>query len=364
LSTDQRNWVYNNEYWREKLEFNQEGLVWDEYMKDILNGHWLATVQENQSRHGYYTNQYQAPWIPLKKADCEKYRLPESKSIQWKRDEYSANDFSRHVLADNIAGEVKPLLTEDIEKLFDENLSLTLGVDVNYDDGPVIIGIDWGGGGKTIVWIWQCINDKAPIFKLLWAEKVETNDTQEQTDICFNLIDAYNADFICIDAGGAPDRVQAIQKRYGHRTTKVSYIPRPERPQPNKKEMRILKKEMRYSIDRTFSIDRIIKLIKYPYLQGDDDVINRIQLPGQNRFELKWIIKQFVALEGELTNLKSTGQKYIKYVHKDSEPDDALHACNYAHIGWDLFRGKGTGHTAGPIGGSSGNNPYSSTDFF
>ncbi len=104
-----------------------------------------------------------------------------------------------------------------MDKLFDPSAKLTLGKDVDYDLGPVIVGIDWGGGGKTIVWIWQCINDKAPIFKLLWAEKVETNDTKEQTEICFNLIDAYNADFIGIDAGGAPDRVQAIQKRYGNR---------------------------------------------------------------------------------------------------------------------------------------------------
>lgn len=347
-STDQRNWIYSNEYWRDKLEFNQNGLVWDEYMLDVLAGYWKQTIQENQSRHGYYANQYQAPWIPLKKIDCEKYRLPESKSIQWKREEYTANDFSRHVLAEEIAGEVKPLLTEDMDKLFDPNVRLTLGKDVDYDLGPVIVGIDWGGGGKTIVWIWQCIDDKAPIFKLLWVEKVETNDTKEQTEICFNLIDAYNADFVGIDAGGAPDRVQAIQKRYGNRTIKISYHPRPERPLPTKSELKMQRKEMRYVIDRTFSIDRIIGMIKYPVI-FEDDKQYKIILPGANKEELRWVIQQFVALEGELTNLKSTGQKYIKYTHKDSQPDDALQACNYAYIGWDIFRGEGSGHYGGPM---------------
>lgn len=361
-STDQRNWIYSNEYWRDKLEFDQDGLIWDSYMEDVLTGYWKQTVQENQSRHGYYANQYQAPWIPLKKSDCEKYRLPESKSIQWKRENYTANDFSRHVLAEEIAGEVKPLLTEDMDKLFDNTTSLTLGKDVDYEAGPVIIGIDWGGGGKTIVWVWQCINDVSPIFKLLWAEKVETNDTKEQTEICFNLIDAYNADFVGIDAGGAPDRVQAIQKRYGNRTIKISYHPRPERPLPTKSELKMQRKEMRYVIDRTFSIDRIIDLIKHPH-QNNDDTVNRIILPGANKEKLKWITKQFVSLEGELTNLKSTGQKYIKYTHKDSQPDDALQACNYAYIGWDIYRGQGSGHYGGSITFTGNDSSYDTPSY-
>ncbi len=56
-----------------------------------------------------------------------------------------------------------------------------------------------------------------------------------------------------------------------------------------------------------------------------------------------------MALEGELNNLKSTGQKYIKYTHKDSEPDDALHACNYAFIGWDNYRNRNTKHYSANI---------------
>ena len=87
-SSDQRNWIYSDKLWRDKLEFNQDGLVWDSYMEDVLAGYWKQLVQENQSRHGYFSNQYQAPWIPLKKSDCEKYKLPESKSIQWKEENY------------------------------------------------------------------------------------------------------------------------------------------------------------------------------------------------------------------------------------------------------------------------------------
>jgi len=119
-------------------------------------------------------------------------------------------------------------------------------------------------------------------------------------------------------------------------------------PMPTRMELHKQEAELRYVIDRTFSIDRIIDLIKHPY-KSKDFTSNRIILPGENQDELKWIVKQFVALEGEKAKLKSTGQTYIKYIHKDSEPDDALQACNYAYIGWDLLRGMGTGHLGGSI---------------
>jgi len=342
---------YENMSWRADLEFNGEGLVYGDYMIDIQDGKWVPQEPKNFSRHGYKIAQTFNPRIPLTIQDAiEKYKVSPEWSIEFKLNDtnYSQVDFRRNVLVEFVEGELKPINTKDMLLLFDKTVSLTKAVDVDFEAGHVIIGIDWGGGGKTILWIWQCIDDTAPIFKLLWAEKIETADTQEQTDICFNLIDAYQADFICIDAGGAPDRVQAIQKRYGRRTRRVSYHPRPEKPLPTREEEHKQESELRYVIDRTFSIDRIIDLIKHPY-KSKDFTSNRIILPGTNYDELKWIVKQFVALEGEKAKLKSTGQTYIRYIHKDSEPDDALQACNYAYIGWDLLRGMGTGHLGGSI---------------
>ncbi len=370
-STNQMKWKYKrgedylgyeNMSWRADLEFNGDGLVYGDYMIDVQDGKWIPEVPANFARHGYYLPQTYNPRIPLTINDAiEKYHVSPEWSIEYKLKDlnYPQIEFRRNVLAEFVEGELKPITTKDMLALFDNNESLTLGKDVNYEAGPVIVGIDWGGGGKTIVWVWQCIDDTLPVFKLLWAEKIETNDTTQQTEICFNLIDAYNADFVCVDAGGAPDRVQAIQKRYGRRTIKVSYHPRPERPLPTKQELKIQKKEMRYVIDRTFSISRVIDLVKRPYTDKNHTQ-NRIILPGENKDELKWIVKQFVSLEGEITNLKSTGQKYIKYTHKDSEPDDALQACNYAHIGWNVYKGRGSGHYGGTIPFTDNDKPYDS----
>ena len=344
---------YENMSWRKNLQYDENGLIYDDYMTDVLSGKYKPQKPDNESRHGYHLSQVHNPRIPLTIDDAiNKYKISPEFSIEWKEKKdpnYVQIDFRRNVLAEFVEGELKPITTQDMLKLFDKTVHLTKVDDVDFTLGPVIIGIDWGGGGKTVIWIWQCINEEAPIFKLLWVEKVETNDTKEQEQICIELIDGYQGDFIQIDAGGAPDRVQTIQKRYGNRSSRTTYSKRPELPLPTKKEYRKQKKELRFVIDRTFSINRIINLIKQPYTQGDL-IINRIILPGADYEKTKWIIPQFVAIEGVKSDLKSTGQKFIEYTHKDSEPDDALHACNYAFIGWDNYRNKNKNHYSANIG--------------
>ena len=54
-------------------------------------------------------------------------------------------------------------------------------------------------------------------------------------------------------------------------------------------------------------------------------------------------------MEGEKAKLKSTGQTYIRYFHADTEPDDALQACNYAYIAWDIGRSSDTGIRFTPL---------------
>lgn len=332
---------YDNMSWRNKLQFDENGLVYGDYMKEILDGDWIPEKEKNSSRHGYHLSQLQNPRIPLTIKDAEeKYKISSEFSIEWKlKDPNNTQiDLRRNVYAEFVEGELKPITTKDMLKLCDKSLFLTKAQDVDHEKGDVFVGTDIGGIGKTVVWIWQCINSTAPIFQLLWVQKIETGDTDEQIEQVLSLIDAYEADFIATDAGGGSSRTQAIQKRYGTRSRRITYHVRPEKPTPTDDEYRKQESELRYVIDRTFSIDRIIDLIKHPYVDGNF-TSNRIIIPNAEPEKVKWIIKQFVALEGETANLKTTGQQYIKYIHKDSEPDDALQACNYSYIAWDLYDG-------------------------
>jgi hypothetical protein len=351
---------YENMSWRADLEYNSEGLVNGDYMIDIQDGKWIPDNPKNFARHGYHLSQTYNPRIPLTIQDAiEKYHVSPEWSIEYKLKDpnYTQIEFRRNVLAEFVEGELKPITTQDMLKLFDKTVSLTKAEDVDHKSGDVIIGMDLGGAMKTIIWIWQCIDDNAPIFKLLWVEKIETGDTREQERICIDIIDAYDPDFISTDSGGNDNLVQVIQKRYGTRSVRVKYKPRPEQPTPTTVEFEKQESELRYIIDKTFSINRIIDLIKHPYIEKGFKS-NRIILPGADYEKIKWVVKQFVALEGEKNEIGNTGQQYIKYIHKDSEPDDALQACNYAFIGWDLWRKRSPGpitfsqfKTPDPFGG-------------
>jgi len=356
---------YDNMSWRKKLEFDSDGLIYDDYLYDVLDGKYIPKVPKNFSRHGYRLSQLQNPRIPLTKEDAiALYHVSPEFSVEWKeKDDPNFNSilFRRNILAENVEGELKPIGERDMMKLFDKNLTLTKSEDVDYEAGSVIVGIDWGGGGKTILWFWQCIDEKAPIFKLLWVEKIETADTDEQWEICKNLIDAYEPDYISLDAGGAPDRVQKVQKRYGNRSRRIFYHSRPESPLPSIKEEIKQSLDLLYVMDRTFSIDRLIDLIKRPF-KDKEFTTNRIILPGADYDKIKWIVKQFTAIEGEYAKLKSSGQTYIRYIHADSNPDDALHACNYALIGWHIFKGSHTGHVGGGLDMTKKTNRFDSSD--
>lgn len=373
-TTDQREWIfrrrenfmkYPDMSWRADLEFNSDGLIYGDYMIDVLDGEWVPQVPKNFSRHGYHLSQLQNPRIPLTmESAIADYKTSPEFSIEWKEKKdpnFNSILFRRNVLAEFVEGELKPITEKMMLALYDKNMSLTKAEDVDYEAGAVIAGIDWGGGGKTIVWIWQCIDEKAPIFKLLWVQKMDTADTDEQWEMVKELLDAYEPDFIGIDAGGASDRVQRTQKRYGNRTRRISYHPRPEAPLPNIKEEIAQSLELRYVIDRTFSLDRVIDLIKHPH-KDNDFTSNRIILPGKNQEELKWMVKQFVSIEGEKAKLKSSGQTYIRYIHADSNPDDALQSCNYALIGWHIHHGSHTGHVGGGLDMTKKTNRFDSSD--
>ena len=325
-STDQRHWVYSDEYWRGKLEFDSEGLVWDSYMEDVLQGYWKQLKQENQSRHGYFSNQYQAPWIPLKKSDCEKYRLPESKSIQWKEENYPQNDFIRHVQGGDVAGDTKPFTSQMMYKLFDKNRSLLKPSEVDYELGNLFFGADWGGGFRTIRWIYQYVDGKFPQFILINADRIETDDVEQQYNLACEWMDDYEIAQGVVDAGGGTYQVQQLMKRYGERCLKFSYLTRPDDPEPDLDEQRKYRRENRWSRDKTFLMDSYrTKMIK-PHLNGSD-LINQIVLPAKDPSKLDWIIDHHTNELTELIKLARTGTYYARYYTPDKikKPDDGLH---------------------------------------
>lgn len=364
LSTDQRIWMFNNPLWREKLEFNSEGLIWDSYLLDVLSGYWKQTVQRNQSRHGYFSNQYQAPWIPLKKSDCEKYRLPEDKSIQWKEENYTQADFIRHVQAGFVEGDLKPFTSSMLHKLYDKTKSLLKPGEVDHSLGPLVFGADWGGGNRTVRWLYQIINPEWPVLMLINADKIETSDVSEQYELCKEWIDDYNVSQAVVDAGGGSYQVQQLQKRYGARCIRFNYLTRPDDPNPDRNEERQCRKENRWMRDKTFVMERSKLYITTPHLEGST-YHNRVIWPAKDAEKLDWIVDQFTNEIAERVKHGGKGNYYMRYStpDKDKKPDDALHANNYAIEAAELIRGRGSGHVGGGIYGDSGNSSIEDSSF-
>lgn len=83
--TDQREWIYDDEFWRGKLTFDARGNITntDEQFIVILKGHWHITKPENRDVHGYHIPQHIMASIPLTIEDAiHKYRTKPKYSIE------------------------------------------------------------------------------------------------------------------------------------------------------------------------------------------------------------------------------------------------------------------------------------------
>ena len=345
---------YPNMSWRADLEFNDEGLIEDEYLLDVLDGEYVPQAPKNFSRHGYHLDQLQNPRIPITiESAIQDYKVNPEWSIEWqlhKDPNYSQSEFDRNNLALFVEGDVKPFTEEMMYKLVDKNLGFVPSDEVDHSLGDIFVGADWGGGPKTVVWVWQCIDEEGPVFRLLFAAKLEGQTSDEQYQTVRNVIDAYDATQSVVDSGGGTHQVEQLMKYYGPSCLRNRYTVRPEKPKPDIKEMIKLRKDNVYQIDKTYSLDAIWNLVNIPFTR-DGKSTPRIILPGEDLSKIKWIIEQFCHEEIELITIGTSRQPYRRYYTPDQklQADDALHACNYARIAWLLSLGRGTGHAGGGI---------------
>jgi hypothetical protein len=319
LESNQQEWVYDNPKWRDELKFlnynvqqllpgeftiGRSRLIYGDYLKEVLKGKWESKANHNSTVQGYHLGQESMVHVPITEKDAmEKYQITIKQSLEWK----------------NRTGGLVP------------------ADQVDHTKGDVLVGIDLGGGKKayTIIWIAQRVNIEGPIFKTLYLRRIKKQDVEGQADMLINLIDAYQADQVVIDAGGGTRQVQKLEAEYGPRCVKVNYLDRPENPLPKENELENLRYENRYIIDRTFAIDQIRDLFTR-YYRHKDSVFPRMivpfftKLPGFTDDNNDWIIENFEAVEGVMQLRK--GRERMIYEHDEAEPDDAVHAAVYLFI--------------------------------
>lgn len=279
---------------------------------------WIARRPENFSRaSSYHITQNMASWLS-------------DDIIEDKRNEYSPRRFANEVEGWWYKGARKPLTESEIKNLFDRNISLLSPDEIDKNMGPLFLGVDWGGGKNayTVPWIWQCIDDIVPRFRLVYVSKITVPSTEKQADMISELIDRYEIKQAVMDAGGGSRQVEKLSDRYGPRILKCNYIVRPEEP------IEFVYSENRINLDRTWAIETIIDLIQRPETNSNfPNGIPRIIIPAKESKKIEWIIDQFTCIESEYVDLPS-GRRYVRYDHPQESPDDALHACIYAYCAY------------------------------
>lgn len=345
---------YPNMSWRGDLEFNDEGLVEDEYLLDVLDGEYVAQEPKNFMRHGYHLSQLDNPRIPITiESAIVDYKVNPEWSIEWqiKKDPYyDPIEFARNNLAQFVQGDEKPFTEEIMLRLVDKNLAFVPSDKVDHSLGDTYGSADWGGGPKTVVWVTQCINNEGPIFRLLFAAKLTGQTSDEQYKTVRNVFEAYGTKQNVVDSGGGTHQVEQLMRYFGPRCLRNVYVTRPERPKPDIQEMIKYRKENKYEIDKTYSLDAIKNLVNIPF-ENNGQTSPRLILPGADYSKIEWIIDQFCNEEVELVTIGSARRPYRRYYTPDQklQPDDALHACNFNRIAWMISQGMETGHMIGGV---------------
>lgn len=282
---------------------------WHKAWKKGSQYHWdkksMSWIAKNPSAktHSYWIPQTIVPWIS-------------EGMIEEKRNEMTHFRFMTEVMGEFPEGQAKPITEQMMMKCMDKSLSFQTPDEIDRTLGFLTDGTDWGGGDKafTIWWLMQEVNGK---FVVRYLEKIEEPDVAKQAKIIEARRNAYMPDRGVMDAGGGTFQVQQLQKIFGHGLTKAMYITRPADPY----EMKDVWKKNLVMVDRTFSLDTLIDIIRS----------GRLVIPAEDWEKVEWIIDMFTAIESETVNVRAGGT-HVRYIHDEANPDDALHAFNYAKL--------------------------------
>ena len=284
-------------------------------------GQWVAK-NPGAYIHSYHLPQQITPWFNEEESQRHKKR--------------NIRTWTTEVLGWWYKGAKKPITTAEVRALFDKNIRMLNPIEAAKVPGWTVMGIDWAAGGAsfTVPWIEKIIEPEIPISRLIYATEINERSTEKQADMMINLIEGYNVDQVVMDAGGGPRQVEKLEDRYGFRTTKCSYMTRPQNPL----EQKHLDSENLLVVDRTWLLETQIDRITRPWPEGKR-FINRIQLPGYDEESVEWIIDHFTSLEAKQIELTS-GRSYTRYIHPPEQPDDAVHASGYSYLAWWLKKNK------------------------
>ena len=362
--TNQSEWHYDNPDWRENLQFDHNGLVIGEYLKDALSGRWIPQNPSSNSFHGYHIPQTVFPTIPLTIQDAvEKYKIHPRFSIEYQKNMLKDSEFKSHVMGTFYNSPHRPVTKKmiddctenyrylsllkyneirDLKKIFDNEITVAMGVDFGS-----------GASGFTaiaIIILWH----KSKRIQIAHIEKRPPENQLKQAEYITKLFRASACDIGVGDLGYGAIQVKIIQdggysvdmgkhfegvtddEFFGCRSTS-----------DNTKPIQIFDETVdehgdqvgRIQIDKTSSIEFLIESMEnrvhHPAFSGEKSRSRaKLIIPSKNDYEIDFLLKDLFSItRKDLQNLEKVISDPRQRPRKEyNHPPDSVMALVYGIV--------------------------------
>jgi len=321
--TDQRQWIYKNKNWRDKLRFDSQGNIVNEHPENILAGRWVPQKPENDAYRGYHMSQEIFARIPLTIHDAvNKYHMQPGLSIEYQQKHYSNSIFVSHTLGEFYKADRRPITPEMVQACYANWLGLLKAEEVKSfketfgNEIRIVMGVDFGSGpaaSQTVASIiihWR----KSHRYQLVWIDPRPQEHQLDQSRYLAELGNSYGVDFGVGDLGYGQNQVKLIQdggrdskdnkfkglgkRRFvGCRTIGDETKPKLEFIQETDEHGTQLG---RIQIDKTTNIQKFVDFVgsyvSHPKRPDEKWKRPKFIIPMKNDYETDWLLDDFCAI--------------------------------------------------------------------
>lgn len=269
-------------------------------------------------------------------------------SIYDKIQTYPINRLYNEVLGRSYEKANKPFteaLMENMTNRTKKQHSSLAGMQSEFANSPVFMGVDWGEGeksgqqgtGYTVIMIGSYNNEGK--LQILFTKRFERGDELDpdyQISYIMSMVNAFNVNLVVCDYGAGQKENMRLRKALGSRIVQCQYVGR-------QREMQVYEKDLfKYKIPRSRWMTDFIEFCSEL----------RLEFAGDGNENEKWIRDNFLGIYSEYRATKNGLSEELFYGHPASSPDDAVHACIYMWFASKIF-------DSTKIGGSNTNRPGS-----
>ena len=359
-NSDQREWVYENPDWRDLLQYDGNGLVEDNYLKDVLNGRWVPQKPENTMYHGYHIPQTIFARNSLTINDSiNKYHSSPFYSIEYQEKNNSKSFFASHVMGKFYKSERRPITPEMVLSCMNpyrylglmNSFEIAMWKDAMQDSITVSMGVDFGSGNPSNTVISILIHwKKYDRIHLAYIDKRPSENQLDQAEYINELFRASKCDIGVGDLGYGAIQVKTIQDGGANRISgklfpgvgsenfygcrSISNESKPMQIHQNSVDEHG-EETGRISIDKTSSIQKFIDLIgtssQHP---NGEHPRSKFLIPfsAEKEYETDWLISELCSVTRKDLNKKDIDPR-VNAKKEFNHPKDSMMSIIYGLVG-------------------------------